>query len=380
MDDELLRELVPAAISALCRRGADFASAEDAVQEALIKAIDSWADSPPRDPLAWLITAAWRQFLDQLRSTDSRRARELRVVEQPQPGTAPASDDTLQLYFLCANPALTSTSAVALTLRAVGGLTTKQIAEAYLVPEATMAQRISRAKRQLRDTRLDTPGDLATVLRVLYLVFNEGYGGELDLTAEAIRLTRQLASLTTEPEVRGLLALMMLHHARRPSRIDDNGRLVPLRAQDRSRWDTRQIAQAVGMLQEALAADRVGEYQAQAAIAALHADAQTVEETDWVQIVSWYDELLALTKSPVVQLNRAVALGEADGPAVGLAALAEVDSSVPRHTAASAYLHEKAGDRTEAARLYADAARLATNNLERKHLLGEAARLRHHAP
>lgn len=375
MDEQLLRNVVPAAISALCRRGADFPSAEDAVQEALLKALASWQNSPPSDPLAWLITASWRRFLDQVRATDARRARELRVAEQPDPGDAPEADDTLQLYFLCANPKLTSPSAVALTLRAVGGLTTRQIADAYLVPEATMAQRISRAKRQLRDTRLDAPGDLGTVLRVLYLVFNEGYGGAIDLSAEAIRLTRQLATLTTEPEVRGLLALMLLHHARRASRTDDGGRLVPLRAQDRTRWDTELIAEGIAILQRALAADRLGEYQAQAAIAALHADAQTVEETDWVQIVSWYDELLSITNSPVVQLNRAIALGESDGARVGLAALAEVDPTVPRHTAAAAYLHEKAGDPAEAAALYTRAAGLATNTRERDHLLREAARL-----
>ncbi|MFC6705105.1 RNA polymerase sigma factor [Flexivirga alba] len=375
MDDELLRGLVPATISALCRRGADFASVEDAVQDALIKALESWPDSPPNDPLAWLITASWRRFLDQVRATDARRSRELRVTEQPEFSTPTGTDESLQLYFLCANPKLTNSSAVALTLRAVGGLTTKQIADAYLVPEATMAQRISRAKRQLRDTRLDSPGDLATVLRVLYLVFNEGYGGSIDLSAEAIRLTRQLASLTTEPEVRGLLALMLLHHARRASRTDSSGRLVPLRAQDRSRWDTELIVEGIAILQHALAADRLGEYQAQAAIAALHADAQRVEETDWVQIVSWYDELLAITNSPVVQLNRAIALGEADGARVGLAALAAVDPTVPRHTAAAAYLHEKAGDLAESAALYTEAAHKATNTKERDHLLREGARL-----
>lgn len=376
MDDQLVRDLVPAAISALCRRGADFASAEDAVQDGLIKALEAWRDSPPDDPLAWLITASWRRFLDQVRSTDARRARELRATEQPEPSTAPGTDDSLQLYFLCANPKLTNSSAVALTLRAVGGLTTQQIADAYLVPETTMAQRISRAKRQLRDTRLDSPGDLATVLRVLYLVFNEGYGGSLDLSAEAIRLTRQLASLTTEPEVRGLLALMLLHHARRASRTDQQGRLVPLREQDRTRWDTELITEGIAILQHALAADRLGEYQAQAAIAALHADAQRVEETDWVQIVSWYDELLAITNSPVVQLNRAIALGEADGAHVGLAALAEIDPTAPRHTAAAAYLHEKAGDLAQSAALYTEAASRATNTKERDHLLREAARLR----
>lgn len=376
MDDDLLRELVPAAISALCRRGADFASAEDAVQDALINALGSWPDAPPRDPLAWLITASWRRFLDQIKATDARRARELRVADHPEPGSTPSVDDTLQLYFLCAHPKLTNSAAVALTLRAVGGLTTRQIADAHLVPEATMAQRISRAKRLLRDTRLDAPGDLGTVLRVLYLVFNEGYGGSLDLSAEAIRLTRRLATRTSEPEVRGLLALMLLHHARRASRTGPQGQLVPLREQDRSQWDTRLITEAVTILQRALADDRLGEYQAQAAIAALHADARTVEETDWVQIVGWYDELLALTDSPVVRLNRAVAVGEADGPAVGLAALAGVDAQVPRHAAVAAYLHEQAGDLPAAARHYADAARRATNAKERDHLLREAARLR----
>ncbi|GGB29642.1 RNA polymerase sigma factor [Flexivirga endophytica] len=376
MDDDLVRDLVPAAISVLCRRGADFASAEDAVQEGLLKALDSWSDSPPGSPLGWLITVSWRQFLDQTKSAGARRARELRVTEEPAPSTPAGQDDSLHLYFLCAHPTLTSSSAVALTLRAVGGLTTKQIADAYLVPEATMAQRISRAKRQLRGNRLDAPGDLATVLRVLYLVFNEGYGGSIDLTAEAIRLTRQLASLTAEPEVHGLLALMLLHDARRVSRTGPDGQLVPLRAQDRTRWDTTRIAEAIDILQSALAVDRLGEYQAQAAIAALHADAQHVAETDWVQIVSWYDELLALTNSPVVQLNRAVAIGEADGPQVGLAALADVDPAVPRHTAAAAYLHEKAGDVAEAAALYTEAADKATNTKERNHLLREAARLR----
>ncbi|RNI25523.1 RNA polymerase sigma factor [Flexivirga caeni] len=376
MQEEVVRDLVPPAISALCRRGADFASAEDAVQEALLKALANWPDSPPRDPQAWLITVAWRQFLDQLKSADARNARELRLAQQPAPGTPPGTDDSLRLYFLCASPALTPASAVALTLRAIGGLTTKQIADAYLVPEATMAQRISRAKRQLGGIRLDAAGDLRTVLRVLYLVFNEGYSGSLDLTAEAIRLTRQLASLTSDPEVRGLLALMLLHHARRSSRTGPDGRLVPLRSQDRTRWDTETIAEAVVILQDALAADQLGEYQAQAAIAALHADARTVEETDWVQIVSWYDELLAITDSPVVRLNRAVAVAEADGPAVGLAALAEVDPSVPRHTAAAAYLHENAGDLTRAAHLYAEAAQKAGNTKERDHLLREAARLR----
>jgi predicted RNA polymerase sigma factor len=372
----LLRELVPAAIGVLVRRGADFASAEDAVQEALIRALETWPDDPPREPKAWLVAVAWRKFLDLTRAEASRRGRELAVDVEPPPGPVPNTDDTLGLYFRCAHPILSPGSAVALTLRAVGGLTTRQIADAYLVPEATMAQRISRAKRKLAGLRLDQPGDLPTVLRVLYLVFNEGYGGDVDLAAEAIRLTRQLVALTDDPEVAGLLALMLLHHARRESRRGPGGRLIPLAEQDRSGWDTGLISEGVTILQAALARDRLGEYQAQAAIAALHADARSTAETDWVQIVQWYDELLACTGSPVVRLNRAVALGEADGPRAGLAALAEVSPELPRHAAASAYLHERAGDLERAAALYAAAARAATSVPERDHLAREAARVR----
>jgi predicted RNA polymerase sigma factor len=376
VNESLLRELVPAVIGVLVRRGADFASAEDAVQEALIRAFETWPGDPPREPKAWLISVAWRKFLDATRAETARRGRELAVDAESVDGPVPATDDTLRLYFLCAHPTLWPAAAVALTLRAVGGLTTRQIATAHLVPEATMAQRISRAKRRLAGVPLDEPGDLATVLRVLYLVFNEGYGGDLDLAAEAIRLARQLAALTDEPEAAGLLALMLLHHARRASRTGTGGRLVPLAEQDRSRWDTRLIAEGVAVLQAALARDRLGEYQAQAAIAALHADARTAAETDWVQIVEWYDELLRLTDSPVVRLNRAVAVGEADGPRAGLAALADVDPGLPRHAAASAYLLERAGHRHEAAERYTAAARVATSVPERDHLTREAARLR----
>jgi len=376
VNESLLRELVPAVIGVLVRRGADFASAEDAVQDALIRALERWADDPPRDPKAWLTTVAWRKFLDATRADASRRGRELAVDAEPPAGPVPASDDTLRLYFLCAHPTLAPSSAVALTLRAVGGLTTRQIATAYLVPESTMAQRISRAKRRIAQLPLDQPGDLGTVLRVLYLVFNEGYSGDVDLAAEAIRLARQLVALTDEPEVSGLLALMLLHHARRASRTGPGGRLMPLAEQDRSRWDTVLISEAVVILQAALARDELGEYQAQAAIAALHADARSTAETDWVQIVEWYDELLRLTGSPVVRLNRAVAVGEADGPGAGLAALADVSPSVPRHAAVSAYLHERAGDPELAAELYAEASRAASSVAERDHLTREAARVR----
>ncbi|KOG41093.1 RNA polymerase sigma factor [Streptomyces decoyicus] len=397
MDEALLRSLTPSVLALLVRRGADFAAAEDAVQDALVEAVRVWPADPPRDPKGWLVTVAWRRFLDATRADTARRRREALVDEEPAPGPVAAVDDTLQLYFLCAHPSLTPSSAVALTLRAVGGLTTRQIAQAYLVPEATMAQRISRAKRTVSGVgvspalgappdrrpgekprargRFDQPGDVATVLRVLYLVFNEGYSGDIDLAAEATRLTRQLAAAIDHPEVAGLLALMLLHHARRAARTAPDGSLVPLAEQDRGRWDTESIAEGIEILQTALARDRLGEFQAQAAIAALHADAPTAEETDWVQIVEWYDELARLTDSPVVRLNRAVAVGEADGPRAGLAALAALDDSLPRHTAVAAYLHERDGDLATAAQLYAEAAQKAPNLAERDHLTRQAARL-----
>jgi RNA polymerase sigma factor (sigma-70 family) len=368
-----VRDLVPGVLGVLVRRGADFAAAEDAVQEALVEAL-RLADEPA-DPKAWLVTVAWRKFLDASRAETARRRREDRVDAEPAAGPASDVDDSLQLYFLCAHPSLTPASAVALTLRAVGGLTTRQIAQAYLVPEATMAQRISRAKRTVSAVRFDTSGDVGTVLRTLYLVFNEGYSGAVDLAAEAIRLTRQLSAGLDHPEVRGLLALMLLHHARRASRTGPDGALVPLTAQDRGRWDTAMIADGVAILQAALARDELGEFQAQAAIAALHADARSAAETDWVQIVEWYDELVRLTDSPVVRLNRAVAVGEADGAQAGLRALAELDPALPRYTAVEAHLRERAGDTAAAARLYAAAASAAPSEAERHHLLRQAARL-----
>lgn len=385
VDETELRHLTPSVLGILVRRGAEFAAAEDAVQDALVEALRVWPADPPTEPKGWLVAVAWRRFLDATRAEAARRRREAlagaedhaaRRGDGALPGTA---DDTLHLYFLCAHPSLTPSSAVALTLRAVGGLTTRQIAQAYLVPESTMAQRISRAKRTVSGVRFDRPSDVATVLRVLYLVFNEGYSGDVDLVAEAIRLTRQLAAAIDHPEVRGLLALMLLHHARRDARLTADGRLIPLAEQDRSRWDTAAIAEGVDILQAALARDRLGEFQAQAAVAALHADASTAEETDWVQIVEWYDELVRLTGSPVVRLNRAVAVGEADGPRAGLAALTEVGRSVPRYAAVAAYLHERDGDPVTAARLYAEAARASPNLAEREHLVRQAARLNRRA-
>lgn len=375
MDELLLRTLTPSVLGILVRRGADFAAAEDAVQEALIEAVRVWALDPPATPKAWLVTVAWRKFLDATKADTARRRREDRVDEEPDPEPAAGADDSLQLYFLCAHPSLPPSSAVALTLRAVGGLTTRQIAEAYLVPETTMAQRITRAKRTVSGVRLDQPGDVRTVLRVLYLVFNEGYSGDVDLAAEAIRLTRQVAGAVAHPEVAGLLALMLLTHARRSARTAPGGALVPLAEQERGSWDQAAIAEGVEILQAALARDQLGEFQVQAAIAALHADAATAAETDWVQIVGWYDELATLTENPVVLLNRSVAVGEADGPRAGLAALAKLDDSLPRYTAVAAYLHERDGDVATAARLYAEAALKAANLAERDHLTRQAARL-----
>ena len=375
MEEVELRRLVPRVLGVLVRRGADFATAEDAVQEALIRALSTWEHDPPRDPEGWLVTVAWRAFLDLARSDGARRDREVRVDREPASGPVPSTDDTLRLYVLCAHPQLSPASAVALTLRAVGGLTTRQIAQAYLVPERTMAQRISRAKRVVGRAGLAPGGDVRTVMRVLYLVFNEGYAGDVDLAAEAIRLTRQLARLVDDPEVDGLLALMLLHHARRPGRTGPDGRIVPLAEQDRSRWDEGLIAEGVAILQAALAEDRLGEYQAQAAIAALHADAPRFEATDWVQILEWYDELLAFADTPITRLNRAVAVGEADGAPAGLAALAEVDEGTPRWHAVAAHLHERNGALERAAELYALAARRAASAAERDHLTLQAAKV-----
>lgn len=375
-----LRALVPQVLSVLVRRGADFATAEDAVQDALVKALSAWETEFPADPKGWLITVAWRAFIDRTRSDAARRDREDRFDAEPRTGAVASTDDTLQLYFLCAHPDLSPSSAVALTLRAVGGLTTRQIAHAYLVPEATMAQRISRAKRTVGESGVvnapeGQPGDVRTVMQVLYLVFNEGYSGDIDLAAEAIRLTRQLRASVHDPEVDGLLALMLLHHARRRSRTRPDGGIVPLAEQDRTAWDTALIAEGVDILQAALARDRLGEYQAQAAIAALHADAPRVEDTDWVQIVEWYDELLRFSDTPIVRLNRAVAVGEADGAPAGLTALGEIEEHLPRRDAVAAYLHEKNGELALAARLYAEAARHAPNLAERDHQTRQAARV-----
>ncbi|MEU4364542.1 DUF6596 domain-containing protein [Promicromonospora sp. NPDC023987] len=383
-----MRTLAPQVLGALVRRGADFATAEDAVQEALVEAVRHWPDGAPDDPKGWLLRVAGRKLIDAQRSEAARRRREERVHDEPPPGPTEQSDDTLLLLSRCCHPALSPASAIALTLRAVGGLTTAQIARAFLVPEATMAQRISRAKRTITGERFDTPGDVRAVLHVLYLIFNEGFTGEISLAAEAIRLTRQLTAATAtettavaaDPEVAGLLALMLLHHARRDARYTASGELVPLDQQDRSLWDTSMITEGVAVLQAALARDRLGQYQAQAAIAALHDDAPAAGETDWPQILEWYDELARLTDSPVVALNRAVAVGQVDGPRAGLAVLGDVDPGLTRWDAVAAHLYERADDLDRAIQHYTVAADRAASAAERTHLIKQAARLRSSRP
>ncbi|MBI4939273.1 MAG: sigma-70 family RNA polymerase sigma factor [Actinobacteria bacterium] len=379
-----MRALVPRVLAALVRRGEDFDTAEDALQEALVEALRTWPEHPPRDPRGWLTTGATRRLVDARRSEAARHRREQRTNEPP-PSGAEEGDDTLFLLFCCAHPTLPPASQVALTLRAVGGLTTREIADACYVPEATMAQRISRAKRALRGRPLDRAGDLAVVLRVLYLIYTTGHSGRRDLATEAIRLARQLTLATDEPEAAGLLALMLLNHARRDARLDAHGRLVTLDRQDRSRWDRRMIAEGVRVLQAALArqdADRPrGRYLVQAAVAALHDDAATAEETDWPQILAWYDDLVALSADPVTQdpaavLGRAVAVGHVLGPAAGLREterLRDVIGERHRWHATRGYLFERLGDRAAAAAAYAEAGRLATNVPERDHLVLRAA-------
>jgi RNA polymerase sigma factor (sigma-70 family) len=380
VDEGVLRELTPQVLGVLVRRGADLATAEDAVQEALLEATRVWPEQPPDEPRGWLITVAQRKLIDIVRSDAARRRREDADAVLATPGPTRQSDDTLLLMFLCCHPALSPASAVALTLRAVGGLTTREIAEAFLVPEATMAQRISRAKRTVDGVRFSAPADIAVVLRVLYLIYNEGYGGgRVDLAAEAIRLTRLLVLVSDEPEVAGMLALMLLHHARRDARRDAHGAIVTLDEQDRTLWHRDEISEGVRILQTALARDRHGEYQVQAAIAALHDDAPTAAETDWPQILSWYDELVALTDNPLAALNRAVAAGEADGPLAGLRALDGLDDALGDHHrlhAVRAHLLERSGAHQQAAELYLRAARLTTSTAERDHLTKLAARAR----
>ena len=380
LDEGALRALVPRVLAGLVRRGEDFDAAEDALQEALLEALRVWPAAPPRDPRAWLTTVATRRLVDARRSEAARQRREDATHAEPEQAKTEQGDDTLFLLFCCCHPELAPASQMALTLRAVGGLTTREIADAFFVPEATMAQRISRAKRTLHGRRLDQPGDLAVVLRVLYLVYTAGHAGRVDLAVEAIRLARQLTLATDEPEARGLLALMLLNHARHPARFDVEGRIVTLDRQDRGLWDTREIAEGVRVLQSALAAERPGRYQVEASIAALHDDAATAAETDWQQVLAWYDDLVAVTgEDPTASLGRAVAVGHVLGPDAGLREterLRDVLGERHRWHAVRAYLYELGGDLPAAAASYAGAAALATAVAERDHLVRQAARSR----
>jgi RNA polymerase sigma factor (sigma-70 family) len=393
----LLRRLAPQVLGVLVRRHGRFDACEDAVQEALLAASVQWPEQGvPENPYGWLITVASRRLTDELRAEAARARREETVyameVAQDDP---PGHDDTLTLLFLCCHPALSGPSQVALTLRAVGGLTTAEIAQAFLVPEATMAQRISRAKATLKtsDVPFAAPhaGErderLRAVLQVLYLIFNEGYtatsGEELqraDLTAEAIRLTRVVHRLLPDGEVAALLALMLLTDARRAARTRPDGSLVPLAEQDRSRWDAAAIREGAALVEAALAEGPLGPYRLQAAIAAVHAEAATAEDTDWREILALYELLERVAPNPMVTLNRAVALAMARGPEAGLRLLATLaaDDRVAGHHrlhAVRAHLLELAGDVAAARDDYGEAARRTTSLPERRYLEGRAARL-----
>ncbi len=406
MIERLLRDLAPQVLGAVVRRSRDFAAAEDAVQEALIAAATQWPrDGVPDHPRGWLIYVASRRLTDAARSDISRRNREAAVARDTPLVVAPAMDgepeidpdDTLVLLFMCCHPALTSASAIALTLRAVGGLTTAEIAKAFLVPEATIGQRISRAKQSIKASgvpfRMPDAGEraqrLGSVLHVLYLVFNEGYtassGTDLqrtDLSNEAIRLTRAVHELLPDNgHVAGLLALMLLTDARRAARTGTHGELIPLDEQDRTLWDRAAIAEGVALASAALSKGSVGEYQIQAAIAAVHDEAAGAADTDWPQILALYGMLQRVTDNPVVALNHAIATAMVDGPHAGLALLAPLEGDARlrgshRLDAVRAHLLERAGDRAAAVELYQEAASKTTSLPERNYLLMKAARLR----
>ncbi|HEV7496380.1 RNA polymerase sigma factor [Baekduia sp.] len=413
--EDRLRALAPQVLGALVRRHGQFDACEDAVQEALIAAAAQWpSEGVPDNPRAWLLTVAGRRLTDAWRSDSARRAREdSALAAEPAdarvaPGAdvelaaldagadaAAGEDDTLTLLLHCCHPELSPPSQLALTLRAVGGLTTAEIASAFLVPEATMAQRISRAKSRIRATGTDfsmAPASaereerLRTVLHVLYLIFNEGYtassGPELaraDLTAEAIRLTRAVRGLLPDDgEVEGLLGLMLLTDARRAARTAADGSLVPLAEQDRGRWNAGEIAEGVALVTDALGRAPLGPYQVQAAIAAVHAEAADADDTDWPQIVALYRVLERVAPNPMVTLNLAVAVAMVDGPQAGLALLASLDGSLAeshRLIAVRAHLLELAGEEAVARDAYREAARRTTSLPEQRYLEGRAARL-----
>jgi RNA polymerase sigma factor (sigma-70 family) len=392
--EHLLRSLAPEVLGPLVRRYGAFDACEDAVQEALLAAVRQWpATGVPENPRAWLFTAASRRLIDEFRSDSARRRREEQNALRTVPPEAPTHDDSLALLFLCCHEVLSPASQIALTLRAVGGLTTAEIASAFLVPEATMAQRISRAKRTVAEAgaRFELPDTgpdsrrLATVLQTLYLIFNEGYtassGQEiqrLELADEAIRLTRMLHRLLPDDdEVTGLLALMLLTHARHHARTGPGGELILLAEQDRSRWNRELIAAGVAMTERTLASGPVGPFQLQAAIAAVHAEAPTAADTDWREITALYELLEATAPNPVFTLNRVVALAMAHGPAAGLELLDRVEqdprlATSHRVPAVRGHLLELAGDTAAAAEQYALASRLTTSLPERDYLLRRA--------
>jgi RNA polymerase sigma factor (sigma-70 family) len=389
--EDLLREEAPQVLGALLRRHDDFAAAEDAVQEALIAAASQWpAEGVPDYPRGWLIQVANRRMLDHIRSEQARRRREERSPVEERP-PVPNQDDTLVLLFMCCHPALKPAAAIALTLRAVGGLTTAEIAGAFLIPEATMAQRISRAKLKIKESGasfrlpVDKGERLSAVLHVLYLIFNEGYtssaGPDLqrrDLSAEAIRLTRALHGLSSDPEVAGLLALMLLTDARRDARTGPSGELIPLTEQDRGRWDQAQIAEGVALITATLPRGPVGPYQVQAAINAVHDEALSPADTDWPQLLALYGVLRGMTDNPMVALNHAVAFAMVHGPAAGLDLLTTlaVDKRIANHHrlhAVRAHLLEMAGEGAAAAEAYRIAASRTASVPEQRYLTLKAA-------
>jgi RNA polymerase sigma factor (sigma-70 family) len=405
--ENLLRQLAPQVLGAVIRRFGDFSAAEDAVQEALLAAAVQWPEEGmPENPRGWLIQVAARRMTDHLRTELARRRREADVVRQVpadervapgvDSGAETDQDDTLILLFMCCHPALTRPSAIALTLRAVGGLTTAEIAKAFLVPEATMAQRISRAKHSIKASGLPfrMPTDreraerLSAVLHVLYLIFNEGYvsstGPNLqrsDLANEAIRLARAVhALLPGEGEVAGLLALMLLADARRAARTGPDGELIPLTKQDRALWDRTEISEGVALITATLSRGSIGAYQLQAAIAAVHDEAARSEDTDWPEILALYGLLMRMSDNPMVMLNHAIATAMVHGPAAGLQLLQALDadgrlSGHHRLDAVRAHLLELAGDHQAAIAHYLIAAGRTTSIPERNYLMTQAARL-----
>ena len=395
--EDLRRLFAQQVLGVLVRRFGDFDAAEDAVQEALIAAARHWpAEGVPANPRGWLIQAAVRKMTDQLRSEQARRRREDAAAMAEPPATdVTGRDDTLILLFMCCHPALTPASAIALTLRAVGGLTTAEIANAFLVPESTMAQRISRAKQRIKASGVpfgmpegeERAQRLRSVLHVLYLIFNEGYASSIgadlhrtELSGEAIRLARMVhATLPEDGEVGGLLALMLLTDARRPARTGAHGELIPLAEQDRSRWDRDLIAEGTALITGALARGVIGEYQMQAMIAAVHDEAASVEDTDWQQILTLYGLLERMTGNPMVALNRAIAAAMVHGPAAGLKLLEPLDEPLGGHyrlDAVRAHLYEMAGDTQAAMAHYRAAAARTTSIPEQQYLTTKAARLR----